>query len=151
MAIVKVAAAAALLGLLAACAGSEFKHPSLYQRLGGKGGLVVIVDGWLARAAADDRLSGAFDAATRDRIRPLLVEQLCELVGGPCRYTGRDMKTAHAGTRIDAAHYDAMLNALGRAMTEYRIPAVEQKALFDRLKPLRNDIISRRAQVDQAS
>lgn len=145
VAFIRIAAAAALLGLLAACVGSEFKPSSLYQRFGGKGGLVVIVDGWLARAAADAKLSGALDAATRDRIRPLLVEQLCELVGGPCRYSGRDMKTAHAGVSIDAGQYDAMLDALGRTMTEFRIPAAEQKALFDRLKPLRKDIVSQGA------
>lgn len=128
--------------LLGACAGSEFKRPSLYQRLGGKGGLVVIVDAWLARAAADPATAAYFRAGEGDRIRPLLVDQLCELAGGPCRYAGRDMKIAHAGLRIDRQAYEAMLDSLGRALDEVRVPAADKDALFKLLAPLRKDVIA---------
>lgn len=129
--------------VLGACAGGEFKRPSLYQRLGGKGGLVVIVDAWLARAAADSVTAPYFKAGDGDRIRPLLVDQLCELAGGPCRYAGRDMKAAHAGLRVDRQAYEAMLGSLERALDEVRVPAADKDALLKQLAPLRKDIITR--------
>lgn len=142
---VRVRAAMAWMALAAVmatgCARDAFKHPSLYQRLGGKGGLVLIVDGWLARAAADARLARWIDAGSVDRLRPQLVEQLCALSGGPCRYTGRDMRSAHAGLRIDAIAYDAMLDALTRSLTRMQVPAEDQKALMQLLAPLRKDVV----------
>lgn len=144
---VRLHAGARLCGLLlavsmvAACTGGQFKSPSLYQRLGGKGGLVLIVDGWLSRAAADGRLSGWFGPGVADRIRPRMVEQLCELSGGPCQYAGRDMRAVHAGLRVDAMAYDAMLDALARSLAQLKIPAADQKALMQLLAPARAQVL----------
>ena len=40
-------------------------------------------------------------------IRAMLVEQVCAGTGGPCTYTGKDMKTAHAGMAITDEQFNA--------------------------------------------
>lgn len=128
--------------LLSACAGRDFTRPSLYQRLGGKGALVVVVDGWLARMAADAALARHFGEGDAARIRPLMVEYLCQLSGGPCVYGGRDLKGAHSGLAISAGDFEATLGALDHALDEMRVPERERKELRALLVPLHRDVIS---------
>jgi hemoglobin len=41
------------------------------------------------------------------RARHLLVDQMCNLAGGFCFYTGRGMKTSHVGLGITEAEWDS--------------------------------------------
>jgi hemoglobin len=69
------------------------------------------------------------------------VEQVCEATGGPCRYTGRDMRAAHAGTRISDAEFDALVEDLVRSLDKLRVPTVEQRALLGLLGGLRPQVV----------
>ena len=68
---------------------------SLYERLGGKKAITAVVDDFVGRVAADKRINGFFAGANVPRLKMTLVDQICEATGGPCKYTGRDMKSAH--------------------------------------------------------
>src|SRR5256712_14102692 len=98
----------ALAGLLLAAAACTYDGgvtqktamaPTLYERLGGKGAITAVVDDFVGRVAADKRINGKFALANIPRLEMLLVEHICAASGGPCTYTGRAMKTAHACTR----------------------------------------------------
>ena len=97
---INTALAAGLLAL-AICAPVEAQQaPTLYKRLGGYDALAAVTDDFLGRLAADQQFGRFFVGHSADsikRIRQLIVDQLCAATGGPCVYTGRDMKTAHAG------------------------------------------------------
>src|SRR5207244_2127772 len=104
----------ALAGLLLAAAGCTYDGgmtqksamtPTLYERLGGKGAITAVVEDFVGRVAADKRINGKFALANIPRLKMLLVEQICAASGGPCTYTGRDMKTAHAGMGITGAQF----------------------------------------------
>jgi hemoglobin len=76
---------------------------SLYQRLGGYDVIAAVVDELFALLRADPRFSRFGMGRSIDshqRSRQLLVDQICQLAGGPCFYIGRDMKTCHAGLGI---------------------------------------------------
>jgi truncated hemoglobin YjbI len=86
------------------------KEKSLYDRLGGKTAIVAVVDEFVGRVAADTRINGFFkdtaaDPARLAAFKGKLVDQICEASGGPCKYTGKDMKTAHAGMGITEADF----------------------------------------------
>src|ERR1700675_5149162 len=81
-------------------APQDAAQDSLYKRLGGYDALAAVTDDFLGRLATDQQFSKFFVGHSADsikRIRQLIVDQLCAATGGPCVYTGRDMKTAHAG------------------------------------------------------
>jgi hemoglobin len=106
-------AVAALLASVsnAALFGAGAKEKSLYDRLGGKKAITAVVDEFVGRVAGDKRINAYFAAAASDPARlktfkAHLVDQICEASGGPCRHTGKDMKTAHMGMGISGADFD---------------------------------------------
>ena len=50
----------------------------------------------------------------------MLVDQICEASGGPCKYAGRSMKAAHAGMKITAGVFDVDARGAG----SLRVPAL---------------------------
>src|SRR5215470_17813587 len=85
---------------------------SLYERLGGKEAITAVVDDFVGRVAADKRINGFFAKANVPRLKRRLVDQICEATGGPCTYTGKDMKTAHKGMGITDADFNALVEDL---------------------------------------
>lgn len=71
------------------------------------------------------------------------MEQVCEATGGPCRYTGRDMRAVHAGMRITDAEFDALVKDLVRSLDKLRVPAAEQRELLGLLRGLRPQVVGR--------
>src|SRR5438128_10978113 len=129
----------ALAGLLLAAAGCTYDGgmtqksamtPTLYERLGGKGAITAVVEDFVGRVAADKRINGKFALANIPRLKMLLVEQICAASGGPCTYTGRHVKTAHAGIGITRPQVDAAGDALVGAVDKINVPAREENELL---------------------
>src|SRR5690348_18344435 len=98
---------------------------SLYERLGGYDAIAAIIDEFLRRMRADPmfaRFAGGRSLDSVRRGRELLVGQMCALSGGPCVYTGRDMKTSHGGLGITTAEWEASIrHEIGRASCRERV------------------------------
>ena len=116
---------------------------SLYDRIGGAPVITAIVDSFIARFADDTRVAPTFAKTDIPKFRRLLIEQLCNLTGGGCVYTGRDMKSAHEGMHITESQFNALVEDLQEAMALQRVPIGLQNELIARLAPLRADIIRR--------
>ncbi len=85
------------------------KQPSLYDNLGGKKAITAVVDEFVARVAADNRINAFFKQTASDpkrlaSFKAKLVDQICQASGGPCKYKGKDMKSAHAGMGISSSN-----------------------------------------------
>ncbi len=132
-------------GLLAGC-GTQMtmKEPSLYERLGSKPAITAVVDDFVANVAADGRINKFFANANIPRLKMLLVEQICQGTGGPCVYTGRDMKSAHSGMRISEADFNALVEDLVKTLNKFKVPAKEQQELLAILGPMKADIVTAR-------
>jgi len=114
---------------------------SLYERLGGLDAITAVVDSFSARCAGDDRINGKFARTDIPRLRKMLVDQVCEATGGPCTYTGRDMREAHDGMRVTAGEFDALVEDLAATLDEFDVPKAEQDELLGLLGPMRGDIV----------
>jgi len=136
------AAIAATIAYSASITGAA-AQPTLYQRLGGYDSILAVVDEAIKNIAADRRINRFFAGANIQRLRRQLADQICAGSGGPCLYTGRDMKTAHAGMGIKSSHFDALVQDLGKALNKYRVPAREQRELVALLAPTKKDIVTR--------
>jgi hemoglobin len=101
---------------------------SLYERLGGYDVIAAIMDEFLATMRNDPRFARFGGGRCLDsvrRTRQLIVDQLCELAGGPCVYSGRNMKTSHAGLGITQDEWEASLRHVDAALGHASIPPQE--------------------------
>jgi hemoglobin len=109
--------------------------------LGGKPAIGAVVDEFLSRVGGDERINGRFANADLPHLRTMLVEFICEASGGPCKYSGKDMRTAHAGMRLLDAEFDALVQNLKAALDHLKVPAAEQGQLLGALGPLRPQVV----------
>lgn len=118
---------------------------SLYDRLGGKSAITAVVDDFVGRVAADQRINGKFANANIPRLKAMLVEQICQASGGPCTYTGRDMKSAHAGMGVSGAEFDALVGDLVATLNKFTVGDREKNELLGALGPMKQDIVEKPA------
>jgi hemoglobin len=130
---------------LAACSsmmGSK-SDASLYERLGGKPAITAVVDDFVGNVAADKRINGFFAKANVPHLKAMLVDQICEASGGPCKYTGRDMRSAHAGMGVGEADFNALVEDLIKTLDKFKVPAREKNELLGALGSMKKDIVTR--------
>ena len=125
-------------GLAAAC---TTKEPSLYDRLGGTPGIAAVVDDFVGNIAADTAINKRFSGADIPKLKRLLVEQICEASGGPCKYSGRSMKEAHRGQAIADADFNAMAGDMTKTLDKFNVPAREKGEVLKLLSSMRGDIV----------
>jgi hemoglobin len=114
---------------------------SLYDRLGGKDALTAVVDDFVARCAGDDRINAKFAKTDIPRLKKMLVDQVCEATGGPCTYTGRDMKETHTSMGVTKGEFDSLVEDLVATLDGFSVPKPEQQELLGLLAPMQGDIV----------
>ena len=115
----------------------------LYDRLGGKPAITAVVDDFVGRVAADNRINGKFANTDIPKFKMLLVEQLCQATGGPCTYTGRSMKDTHAGMGVSSSDFDALVGDLVGTLNKFKVPEREKNELLGALGPMKGDIVEK--------
>lgn len=116
---------------------------TLYQRLGGKNAIVAEVDDFVGNVAGDARINRRFANTNIPRLKQMLVDQICVGTGGPCTYSGRDMKSAHVGMNISDAEFGALVEDLIKTLDKFKVPDKEKKELLAILGPMKGDIVNR--------
>ena len=131
---------------IASAEAKDKKAKSLYSRLGGRKAITAVVDEFVNNCAADTRINRFFGDTAKDpkRLRKFkknLVDQICQASGGPCKYTGKDMKSAHKGMGITDADFNALVEDLVKALDKFNVGATEKNELLGALGPLKGDIV----------
>ena len=116
-------------------------QPTLYERLGGLPYIQIVVDDFVANVAADDRINKRFEKTNIPVLKKHLVDQICQASGGPCKYTGRDMKATHTGMKITEAEWNATVENLTKALDKNNVGAQAKSELLGALAPLKADIV----------
>jgi hemoglobin len=124
------------------------KKKSLYVRLGGKKAIKAVVDEFVNNVAGDGRINSFFAKTASDpkrlkKFKGLLVDQICEASGGPCKYKGKDMKTAHAGMGVSGADFGALVEDLVKALDKFHVGETEKGELLGALGPMKGDIVEK--------
>jgi hemoglobin len=130
--------ASALLLHTGLAAGAE---AALYDRLGGQSGVAAIADALIDRVSTDPKLGRSFKDSKLDRIKTLLAEQICELSGGPCHYSGDSMKQVHAGHHISEAEFFGMVTDLRQVLKERHVSQGATNELLRLLAPMKHDVV----------
>ena len=111
--------------------------------MGGKSAITAVVEDFVGRVAADNRINGKFANTDIPRLKALLVEQICQATGGPCTYTGRSMKATHAGMGVNNADFDALVGNLVTTLNQFKVPDREKNELLGALGPMKRDIVEK--------
>jgi hemoglobin len=114
---------------------------SLYERLGGINAITAVVENFRDRVAGDNRINQKFAKTDLGRLRQMLIDQVCEAAGGPCKYTGRSMKDAHAGMKVTSGEFDALVQDLVTTLNHFKVGKKEQDEVLGVLGPLKTDIV----------
>jgi hemoglobin len=114
---------------------------SLYERLGGMDSITAVVENFRDRVAKDDRINQKFARTDLARLKNMLIDQICEAAGGPCKYTGRSMKEAHAGMKVTNGEFDALVQDLVATLNHFKVGNAEQNEILGVLGPLKVEIV----------
>ena len=118
--------------------------PTLYEKIGGEAKVRAIAEEFTAAILADDRINFTFAESDVKKFTQLFFEQLCNITGGPCKYSGRDMHEAHAKLAINNAQFNAIAEDLYIAFDKVHVPYYLQNRVMVMLAPMQKDIVKGR-------
>ena len=123
--------------------GMMAARKTLYDRLGGKPAITAVVDDFVANVAADGRINRRFAGTDIPRLKRMLVDQICEATGGPCKYAGQTMTDAHRGMNISDGEFTALVENLVRSLDKFKVPSGEKGELLTALGGMKPQIVGK--------
>jgi hemoglobin len=119
---------------------------SLYDRLGGQPAVEAVASGLVDRILADSRVNKWFVHAASSpentkAYKAQLASFICVGVGGPCKYTGRDMVAAHKGRGVTAEAFNAVAEDLVAVLDQLKVPAKEKGEVLQIVGSLKPSIV----------
>jgi len=129
-------------------ASAQSGSKSLYDRLGGVYNIATVVDDFIERLLVNNTLnanpsiSEARSRVPKAGLKFHVTALVCEVTGGPCKYTGRAMKDAHARLNINDRQWQAMITDFRATLDKYKVPAPEQNELVKIVESTKKDIVA---------
>ena len=119
---------------------------SLYERLGGAKGIAALVDDIVEAHMANPVISARFLPYRSQPERLAAVKQhtrnfLGAGTGGPEKYEGRDMRTAHRGMNVNAEEYMATVDDILATLEKHRIDEAARKDVLAIAWSFKGDIM----------
>ena len=125
-----------------ACASPPQTTPTLYERLGGEKVVRQIAYETIQRSSTDPRTARSFKDVKVQRVKDKLYEQICELSGGPCKYSGDGMKEVHKGLKNTEGEFYLLVQFLRDAIDRAGVHEREKNELLRLLAPMKRDIVT---------
>lgn len=122
---------------------------TLWERLGGEEAVKKVVHDAIAALVKDPKINltrnGKYPmtAANVARLEKLHVEFISAATGGPLKYSGLDMKTAHVGMTITAAEFDGVAAHIVATLKKHQVPQKEIDELVAIVSKSKKDIVEK--------
>jgi hemoglobin len=141
-----IATAVAALVLISGGRAADTEKP-LYERLGGKPAIQAVAADLVDRILLDGRVNRWFAHAASSPentalYKAKLSDFLCQSLGGPCKYSGLDMVTAHKGRGVTADAFNAVVEDLVATLDKFKVPQKEKADLLKVLGGLKPAIVT---------
>lgn len=114
---------------------------TLYEQIGGEPVLRKTVEEFMIIMESDDRINFSFGNTDTAKFKQLLFEQLCNVTGGPCQYTGRTMRESHEKLAITNAMFNALAEDVYLAFDRAGVPYRLQNKVMAIFAPMQRDIV----------
>lgn len=122
---------------------TPIRDPALWRAFHGREGVGRVVDGMVDRVQKDPRIADIFKGHDLVRLRRVLREHFCHVLGGGCDYTGRTMRDAHKDMGVQQADMGALIENLQASMRAEGVPFHAQNRFLAKLAPMRRDVVQR--------
>ena len=125
----------------------QAQDKSLYDRLGGVYSIATVVDDFIERLLVNNTLNAnkaiaeARSRVPRAGLKFQVTALVCEVSGGPCKYTGRTMKAAHEQLNISEREWQAMVADFRITLDKFKVPQKEQQELIAIVGTTKGDIV----------
>jgi hemoglobin len=119
---------------------------NLYERLGGKAAVEAAVDRFYEKVLKDERIRPFFEGVDMARQRAKQKAFLSFAFGGPAKYSGKNMRDAHAHLLkhgLNDSHVDAVIENLGATLRELGVAEDLIKEVAAIAESTRNDVLGR--------
>lgn len=116
---------------------------TLYARLGGEESIMQIVDVTINLVATSPKTARSFDKVNLANVKKRIVEHICALTDGPCKYTGDAMHLVHRGMDITESEFYGMVEALRFALDGAHVNEAAKNELLRILAPMKRDIVTK--------
>ncbi|BBX44551.1 group 1 truncated hemoglobin GlbN [Mycobacterium cookii] len=124
---------------------ARFRKPgtaTLYDTIGGRDALEVVVEDFYCRVLDDDLLAGFYAGADMKRVKAKQVEFLSSLLGGSVSYSGLSMRQAHEGRGITMHHFAMVAAHLADSLCAAGLHPDTITEILRAVAPLAGDIAS---------
>jgi hemoglobin len=138
---------ALLIATAARTASAQDKPKPLYDRLGGVYSIATVVDDFIERLLVNETLNAnpaikdARNRVPKAGLKFHVTALVCEVTGGPCKYSGRSMQDAHAKLNINEAQWQAMVVDFRKTLDKFKVPSKEQEELITIVGSTKKDIV----------
>lgn len=125
---------------------TSVSEKSLYQRLGGYDAVAEFVDDLVPRLTSDPEIGVYWRGHCTDtmrRERQLIVDFLCEALGGPVFYRGRDMRTSHEGLHISERDWEVFVRHTVATLDSLEVYGKERDDCLDVVAGIEADVVER--------
>lgn len=122
---------------------APFKGTAMLRAFHGRAGIERIAEDLVSRIKHDPRIADILKGQDEVRLRRLLKEQFCYILGGGCGYSGRTMKASHKDMGLQTADVGALVEDLQAAMRRERVPFRAQNRFLAKLAPMKRDVVER--------
>lgn len=122
-------------------------EPTLYERLGGLSHISLFVSDFVDVFIQDPVIMS--NPAVKERKTPdtapyvkfQVTAMVCQVTGGPCQYTGLDMKSAHKGLNVSPGEWDRMAEIFAATLEKHRVDEGAAMELLGIMGTTRDDIV----------
>jgi hemoglobin len=126
----------------------ESPKKTLYDRIGGKVAVALVVDDLIDKVRTDYVLNQ--NTVVRDMnlkglpasFKYLVTEIVCQATGGPQVYTGKPLKDSHKDMKITDREWQQFVALFKATLDKFKVPLQEQQELVALMGSLKPDIVS---------
>src|SRR5688572_31654468 len=125
---------------------TESASPSLFERLGGEAAIEAAVVGFYERVMSDPTLAPFFDGLDMGAQIKKQIAFMTMAFAGPNRYSGRDLRTAHARLverGLNDGHFDSVQSHLRTTLEELGVDAPTIAEIANIVESTRPDILGK--------
>jgi len=119
---------------------------SVYERIGGDAAVNAAVDIFYRKVLKDPRINMFFKDVDMERQAAKQKAFLTFALGGPNKYTGKDMRTGHAhlvAKGLNETHFNAVMENLAATLKELNVPDELIAEAAGIAESTRNDVLGR--------
>jgi hemoglobin len=115
---------------------------TLYDRLGEREGIRIVVDDFYDRLLADDDLGPFFADADMQKLRRTQTDHLCEAAGGPETYDAEPVRKAHLHVPFTPELVERAVELLYQSLDEFDVAEADADAVVGAVAAYEEDLLA---------